>query len=245
MSCEWLDRTDLYVDEELDTAARNEVSAHLRACPECSSAVAAQMALKKATRTAGSKFSAPPELHAAIYRQMHPHTSAGSWWKWLAVGAGMAAAALAVLLVAKSPETNRPLMAGLVDQHITTLASTNPVDVASEDRHTVKPWFQGKLAFTFTPPELAGSAFKLIGGKVIYVQQRPGAELLYASGAHKISVFVFKASEAGDVAPSWQASHSFNASAWREGGLEFYLVTDASKDEASGLVSMFEKANRS
>ena len=44
------------------------------------------------------------------------------------------------------------------------LSSPNPVDVISDDRHTVKPWFQGKLPFTFNLPELAGSNFTLIGG---------------------------------------------------------------------------------
>jgi len=44
-------------------------------------------------------------------------------------------------------------IAELLDVHIATLASTNPVDVVSSDRHTVKPWFQGKLPFTFNLPE--------------------------------------------------------------------------------------------
>src|SRR5207248_9578407 len=36
----------------------------------------------------------------------------------------------------------------ITDLHVSTLASANPVDVISTDRHTVKPWFQGKLPFT-------------------------------------------------------------------------------------------------
>lgn len=245
MSCEWRSKTSLYADEELEGAAQQELTAHLRDCAECSEALAEQLAFKKSVRLAGNQFNAPPELHAAAFRQLHPRSSASSFWKWLSAAAAFAVVVLAFMLVAGNPKPEEPILAGLVDQHITALASANPVDVVSEDRHTVKPWFQGKLGFTFTPPELAGSSFKLIGGKVVYVQQRPGAELLYTAGAHKISVFVFKATDAEEHAPTWQRSRSFNSSRWSEAGLEYFLVTDATKDEASGLVSMFQQANHS
>lgn len=245
MSCEWRNKTSLYADEELDSAAQQQLSAHLRDCVECSEALAEQLALKKSVRIAGNQFNAPPDLHAAVFRQLHPRSSANSFWKWLSAAAGLAVVVLAFMLVAGNRKPEEPMLAGLVDQHITALASANPVDVVSEDRHTVKPWFQGKLGFTFTPPELAGSSFKLIGGKVIYVQQRPGAELLYTAGAHKISVFLFKAPDVDAHATRWQRSRSFNSCYWSEAGLEFFLVTDASKDEASGLVSLFQQANHS
>lgn len=244
MSCQWREKIGPYVDDELAPAAQQEVSGHLAECAECMAAVAEQLALKKAVSTAGKKFSAPPELHAAIYRQLHPRTGTSSWWKWVAAASALAVLTLAILLVLPKPGGNEPMMAGLVDQHITALASSNPVDVISEDRHTVKPWFQGKLAFTFTPPDLAGSSYKLIGGKQVFVQRKPGAQLFYAAGAHKISVFVFQAQEGGTRPPSWGRSQSFSSCTWAQGGLEFYLVTDATRDEASRLVSLFQQANQ-
>ena len=134
-----------------------------------------------------------------------------------------------------------PLLAELVDQHVIALSSPNPVDVISEDRHTVKPWFQGKLPFTFNLPELAGSNYKLIGGKAVYVQQKPGAELLYVIGQHKISVFVLQM-PVGRVSG---AQSTFNVKSWDENGLRFYLVTDASDAEAGQLIKMLQDANRS
>jgi hypothetical protein len=32
---------------------------------------------------------------------------------------------------------------------------------------------------------------------------------------------------------------------WTQGGLQYYLVTDASKDDADKLASLFQDANRS
>jgi anti-sigma factor RsiW len=241
MNCPSRDKIGLYVDNELDAGAQQQFSAHLHDCPDCTAAVNAQMELKKALRIAGRSFSAPPELHAAVYRTVHRERSVNPLWKW-------ALAPLCVLLlgvigyqVFPRPQAD-PMMARLVDQHVTNLASVNQVDVVSSDLHTVKPWFQGKIPFTFTPPNVAGSDFNLIGGKMAYAEQRPGAELWYETGAHKISVFIF---QAGNPPEKDGISNklSFNVIRWHRGGLEYYLVTDASQDEAGKLVVMFKDAN--
>jgi hypothetical protein len=51
----------------------------------------------------------------------------------------------------------------IADLHVGTLASSSQVDVVSSDRHTVKPWFQGKIHFAFDLPELQNSEFSLSG----------------------------------------------------------------------------------
>ncbi len=242
MSCQWRDKVAPYVDDELDAATQKDFSAHLGACPECSAAVSGQMELKKALRMAGRRFAAPPELHAAVYRAIHPRRSVSPLWKW-ALGplSVVLLGIIGYLLIPKSQED--PMLAALVDTHITALASDHPVDVISDSRHVVKPWFQGKLAFTFNLPELAAdSPLKLIGGKLVYAGKTPGAELLYAAGQHKISVFIFQARGAEGKAV---ASHdrAFNINRWTQGGLEYYVVTDASPDEAGKLVAMFREAN--
>lgn len=244
MSCEWREKIGPYVDDELAPAARQEMSDHITACSECTAAMAEQLALKKAVRAAGSKFSAPPELHAAIYRQLHPARTPGVWWKWAAAAASLAIVAAFAVLMAK-PAENKTLMAGLVDQHITTLASSNPVDVQSPDTHKIRPWFQGRLPFTFYLPNVDGSSFALVGAKQVFVQQRPGAQLFYTMGGHKISVFIFQASDGGPRKPAWERNRSFNSCKWQEAGLEFHLITDANQNEAYRLAEMFEEANRS
>ena len=80
----------------------------------------------------------------------------------------------------------------IADLHVTELASTNPVDVVSTDQHTVKPWFAGKLPFSFNIPELQNSDFTLVGGRVAYFQHSPGAQLLFKLRKHQLSVFIFK-----------------------------------------------------
>lgn len=241
MSCEWQEKVALLVDDELQPAAQEEVSAHLAGCSQCAAAVAEQLALKRAVRVAASRYTAPPDLHAAIYRELHPHARVSPWWKWgMSLACLVLVAALAFTLWPKSGGKDA-FTAELVDQHVIALSSPNPVDVISEDRHTVKPWFQGKLPFTFNLPDLAGSNFKLIGGKAVYLQQAPAAELLYQAGQHKISVFIVQQHEQKKSG----GSVSFTVKSWSENGLQFYLVTDANDAEAAGLVKMFQEANRS
>jgi anti-sigma factor RsiW len=231
----------LYVDDELDQAAQRDFSNHLSACLECTAAVSEQLQLKKALRVAGRSFTAPAELHAAVYRAVHQSQSVSPWWKWVLAPLSVLLLGIVGFLLIPKTQGN-PMLAALVDTHITALASEHPVDVISDSRHTVKPWFQGKLPFTFNLPELAGTSFTLTGGKVVYAGQNPGAELLYTAGLHKVSVFVFAANTANE---KLVATHerSFNVGQWTEGGLAYYLVTDASPDEAGKLVTMFQEAN--
>jgi len=244
MSCQWRDKVALYVDNELDPAAQQDFSAHLAACGECPAAVSEQMELKKALRVAGSRFTAPPELHAAIYRSIHPARNVSPWWKWaMAPLSLLVLGIIGFLLYPKSPARD-PMISSLVDSHITALASPNPVDVVSNDSHNVRPWYAGKLPFTFQMPTVKDTPFTLIGGKLVYAEQQPGAQLIYQAGQHKISIFIFKARDQGTTAPVWNHGVTFTAASWTAGGRACYLVSDASRDEAGKLVTMFQEANR-
>jgi anti-sigma factor RsiW len=230
------------VDDELDPAAQQEFVAHLSACGECPAAIQQSLEWKKTLRVAGRSFTAPPELHAAVYRAIHPQRRVSPWWKWSLATLSLLLLGVIGFLLYPKPAPD-PTIARLVDQHITSLASANPVDVVSSDRHTVKPWYAGKLPFTFNLPELAGSSFELTGGRVVYVAQEPGAQLWYQAGLHKISVFIFRARDEHEK-PVFNHDLSFNVNRWTEGGLVYYLVTDGSPDEAGKLVRMFQDANR-
>ncbi|HEX2330885.1 MAG TPA: zf-HC2 domain-containing protein [Candidatus Angelobacter sp.] len=240
MSCDWQEKIALFADDELDALARDQAANHLAGCPECTATVAEHLALKQAVRLGANRYSAPPELHASIYRQLHPSTAVSRWWKWGLSGA--LALLLAVLgLVLWSQRRTDPLLAQLVDQHVIALAAVNPYDVISEDRHTVKPWFQGKLPFTFNLPEVAGTPYKLLGGKLIYAGSTPGAQVVYQAGQHKISVFMLQDTGRSIASPR----SSFTVKNWKEGSVRFYLVTDANEAEAGKLATMLQEANRS
>ena len=121
------------------------------------------------------------------------------------------------------------------------------MDVVSSDRHTVKPWFQGKLPFTFNLPELQTSPFRLIGGRLTYFEQSPGAQLLFEVGKHQISVFIFQnRDELNRLNSGSSLSRKlvFNTETWQDGGLWYFVLGDASPSDVHDLSELLRSANR-
>src|SRR5450631_314556 len=161
------------------------------------------------------------------------------------------AAAAAVVLVAGTLTStylgNRSgrdqVFSEIADLHVATLASSSPVDVISTDRHTVKPWFQGRIPFAFNLPELQNSEFSLLGGRMTYLDQTPGAHLIYDLRKHHISVFIFqeRALETtldANLLPS--KKRPFNVETWSQGGLRYFVIGDASSTDIDNLAILFK-----
>jgi anti-sigma factor RsiW len=179
-----------------------------------------------------------------VRKQMTPKTSTGRLWQWSTVAACFALfIALGFMAYSRSHAANSTV-AELIDQHVTMLASLNPVDVVSNNTHNVKPWYQGKLPFSFELPELAkDSPFTLIGGRLVYVEHSAGAEVVYQVRQHKISIFVFQARDVHGE-PS-AVGQNFVVNSWQQNGLQFYVVTDAAKENTERLRALLEEANHS
>ena len=135
-------------------------------------------------------------------------------------------------------------MAEFADLHVTALASANPVEVVSTDRHTVKPWFQGRIPFTFDLPDLQGMPFTLVGGRVAYFHQEPGAHLIFGYQRHFISVFIFRntAQLAMPAAFFSDKSSSFTLQTWTQQGLRYVVVGDASAAIIENLTGILQHA---
>jgi len=118
--------------------------------------------------------------------------------------------------------------------------------VTSSDRHTVKPWFQGKIPFSFNLPELQGSAFVLLGGRLTYLQRFPGAHLLFEIRRHQISVFIFQdESQLGRSLVSARGKLGLNIETWAEGGLRYIVIGDAAPSDIHELSERLKTAARS
>src|SRR5664279_124508 len=205
MTCDaWTEKLDSYFDGELPADEARAVAEHLRQCPACSAEGLARVQLKRSVQTAAQKFTPDPAFRARVQKSITPAKHSPWMRRWLPVSLAAVAAALLVagalrFTFQEARKGDAQIIAELIDQHVATMASANPVDVVSTDRHTVKPWFQGKIPFTFNLPELQDSPFTLLGGRVSYLRQSPGAELLFRVRQHQISVFIFQENESNKM----------------------------------------------
>jgi len=187
-------------------------------------------------------------------RSWMQQSATGKPWRMNGLAWILATAAIALLAALSAGQWGRQEAGArqtygeVADLHVAALAGTSPVDVVSSDRHTVKPWFQGKIPFAFDLPELQNSEFSLLGGRVTYLDQAPGAHLIYQVRKHEISVLIFReASLQHGLNPGRQASRqtSFSLETWAQGGLRYFVVGDASAADIASLASLFKAAGAS
>jgi len=257
MECHDQDLLQAYLDDELDVARTIEMERHVAGCTACADAVAAHRALRDALASPELRFAPPPDLAARVRTALDAAASprrataaaAPRPWRWACGGAAVALASVLLVSRALVPGApgREPLADELLASHVRSLMAAHLTDVASSDRHTVKPWFQGKLPFTFNLPDVETSPFKLIGGRLTYFQQSPGAQLLFEVGKHQISVFIFQnRAELSRLNSGSSLSRklAFNTETWVDGGLWYFVLGDASPSDVHDLSELLKSANR-
>lgn len=250
MACEQ-NPTELaaYLDGELAQGEAGRLAQHVRGCPQCAGAVAEQMVLRRSLAAARGRYAPDPTWKRRMLATMRTEPRRRSSWFGsipVAVAATVAVVLLGVVWM-QQRSVREEAFREVADLHVSDLASDHPVDVVSTDRHTVKPWFAGRIPFSFNVPEFGGTEFTLIGGRVAYLQQEPGAQLLVGLRQHKISVLIFRDSVGvGRALPEQRGVRSrasFNVATWRAGGLRFVVIGDADAGAMSQLTQLFQRAN--
>jgi anti-sigma factor RsiW len=150
-----------------------------------------------------------------------------------AAGAALAAS-VALLLPVAQPD--RGLADELVSGHIRALQPGHLLDVPSTDRHTVKPWFEGRIDFAPPVPDFAAQGFPLEGGRMDVVGGRSVAVLIYRHDKHPINVFVWP----GAVPAGSSSRQGYGLRQWSAGGLGFHAVSDLDPAELDQFVRLWQ-----
>ncbi|MGE5305254.1 MAG: anti-sigma factor family protein [Alphaproteobacteria bacterium] len=234
---------DGYMDGELDLVSNLEIERHFQECALCSQAYEDRQALRTGIKASAPYFKAPEELQKRLQSSLRKEAKAEAAVRllrrpWVSVAAPLAAAAIVVLALVpllKGPPAEELLAREVLDGHIRSLMADHLSDVASSDRHTVKPWFNGKLDFSPPVEDLAQQGFPLVGGRLDYLNRRPVAALVYHRQKHFINLFIWPAtgSDSDVKKETRQGYHLFH---WTRSGMTYWAVSDVEESQLQAFV---------
>jgi anti-sigma factor RsiW len=254
-------RVQAYFDAEVDALNAADIERHMEHCAECQAMFEDLQRLRGALREELPPVQTPPTLRAQIMRALDredlvdsagdtgPSTPSlpqrrsrawriGQFWIGAASGLGTAALAATLAFVLLAPLRGAPVVEELVVAHVNSLLSTHLVDVVSTDRHTVKPWFAGQTDVSPVVADFEPQGYKLIGGRVDYLEHQRAAVVVYRHGPHVINVFSWAATQraiSGRV-----TRNGYHLIFWRAGNLQYCAVSDSGWDELAGLTRLMQ-----
>lgn len=248
----------LFADGELPPEQLADVNKHLLICQVCTANALSEVLLKSTVTRAGRRYAMPEEMLGRLLHNVVREIpdiaplqadnvsleEVRRAEKFGFFASGVAAALLFFSIgvmsfqrvsIVRGNET--ALVTEVCDQHIGTLAATQEPQVASTDRHTVKPWFQGKLPFTFNLPEGLPEDTTLDGANLTYLHNQPVAQLLYSIGKHRVSVFVRENFDGVGQEEKVVDHSGFHIASENTSELEFVAVSDVEPTKLQGLVA--------
>jgi anti-sigma factor RsiW len=238
---------DAYVDRELPPSECIAFERAVEICPDCRQRLDTARRLSALLRELPVE-PAPDLLHARIERELrtisgatrtHPQPNT---WRWSAMAASLVVAIgigwLGASVVGQGAREADQLVAG----YMRVSASDTGVEVASSDRHTVKPWFAGRIDYAPPVHDLGAEGFPLIGGRIDVVDGRKLAMLVYRYNNHRIALTLWPSSSAGNVAPSLTQRDGFALVGWRHGSFEMRAVADTSPSRMISFAAAVDRA---
>ena len=162
---------ECYVDGELDPIASAAVEAHLRTCVTCRRAADGLNSLSTLIKEGVPYRAAPERLRHEILARLDSRADTSvkgipAWWgQWLRPVALVAVTAVVTWIVAS--QQNHPSRDGrivvreVIASHSRSTLTGHRLDIASSERHTVKPWLSSKLDFSPPVTDLTDAGFPL------------------------------------------------------------------------------------
>jgi anti-sigma factor RsiW len=220
------------LDGELGAAAAAALASHIADCDACAELRGTLGALSADLRAHAARHAAPTHLRHAVQAQSDPkmpwheglsHLLSRREAGWFGAGLALAASlSFLVWLPLHGIQDQYSPAEEIVSAHIRALQPGHLLDVPSTDKHTVKPWFDGRLDFAPPVRDFAAQGYPLIGGRLDYVAGREVAALVYRRDKHLIDLFIWPGSQPA----SFTTVQGYNLYAWSADGMNFRAVSD-------------------
>ncbi|MGA2058474.1 MAG: anti-sigma factor [Bradyrhizobium sp.] len=234
-----------YCDGELEPAAAVKFEWRLAADESLRARYSRLTSLQKAVRSL-PQFDLPPSLQARIRSRLDAERSSSvkvlrrSWPLQALAAAAVFGAVLSssVMMTIEHFGQGEEVASQVVAGHIRGLLAPQPFDIASSDRHTVKPWFTARLAESPQVPDLAAQGFSLLGGRVDVIGNSPVATIVYKHAAHTVSLTTLRA---GQDVPE-QTIAGYNVRSWSDGIFTYVAVCDLPRADLAAFEGAFSAA---
>jgi anti-sigma factor RsiW len=233
-----------YLDGELDPANALAIERRMTTEPALLAEYRRLEALQLLLRERFPYQGPSPELRARIEAAVgiKPARVRPSW---RALAASIAIAAMVssgATWIVRGAEFGDPVRDAVVAGHIRSLMASQPVDVVSSDRHTVKPWFNGRIPEAPRVVDLARENFPLIGGRIDIVGRKPVPTLVYRRHAHFISLTAVPVADPVDAVPARHPADGYGIVRWTENGVAYWAISDVGAEELDSFVRLFRSA---
>jgi len=234
-----------YFDGELDPANALAVEKRMAADPALAAEAERVEALQRLLRERLPREAPPLGLRGRIEASvaMRRPRAQPSWRALAASIAVTAMLASGSTWVALAPERADTAGNGVVAAHIRSLMAPQPIDVASSDRHTIKPWFNGRIPEAPRVIDLANEDFPLVGGRLDVIGQTPVPTLVYRYRQHLISLMAVPASYRANSAPTLRTVGGYNMLCWTDEGVFYWAISDIGTADLDKFVQLFRTSS--
>ncbi len=234
-----------YVDGELDAVDSLTFEDSLAEDAALAGRYRSLLALRHLMRELLPQPAVPSPLREQMIQRYAGRTGPASAFRAMAasllIGAFLASGFTYALL---APRPQARIGEAILAAHQRSLLAAQPIDVASSDRHVVKPWFSAKLAASPAVVDLANQGFPLVGGRVDIVDLHAVASLVYRRREHLISLTAVPLVTAAEAqAPAKAGSSGGYATLhWQDGDFAYYAVSDLPAADLQLFVVAFRQA---
>ena len=245
-------KLNAFVDGELDVLSQREIEERMDHDPGLRARVEGLRQLRASVREFADYHVAPEALRRRVAALLTPAVAPARLsfgvgglphgFDWRPIAVAFAILAIVAVILGQTgwrPGADSRLAQDVVASHVRSTLGEHLVDVASSDRHTVKPWLSSKL--DFSPPVqdalLPGSVF--LGGRIDYLDGRPVAALVYRQGQHVVNTFIWP-TDVADAAAVFAAERGFQIAHWSRHGMNHWVISDLNREEFGAVVRALE-----
>lgn len=226
-----------YCDGALDPATAAEFERYMAADAPLRARHDQIVALRHALR-ALPQSDAPPDLLVRVTSAVNAEGSTQGGWPWRAIAASMlmgAVLASGAMLTIDRNNARREIASQVVASHIRGSLAPQPFDVASSDRHTVKPWFTSRIPESPQVVDLAAQGFTLAGGRVDVIGRDPVATIVYRRAAHTVSLTTLRPGRSLLA----ETIAGYNVRSWSDRDFTYVVVSDLPNEDLEVFAHAF------